>query len=229
MIMARSPSGNRDIALTTLVDLLVQVIFVLVLILIGSNILDAEPGIPTIGVPLEPWKTLISISEIDPRVPVSRQADLLTEKVRELNRLLSEAKKALELCEARSKVCNEENKRLKDLLGGVGRPSCKDDKKNNEFVLKVFIDEDGGVSAVPIGAGIALTASLPIPNSATAKRISRDEFLRHFALWREHGVKRDCSYYAEVSYSEIGNRRSYEQTRAAIARYFRTQIVQQSK
>src|SRR5438128_10582670 len=57
---------NRDIALTTLIDLLVQIIFVFALILISADVLGNESREQGWVTP-EGWKTLISIFDVDPR------------------------------------------------------------------------------------------------------------------------------------------------------------------
>ena len=64
---ARSRSArNRDIALTTLIDLLVQVVFVFTLILIAVDVVDGDPQKQGWVTP-DVWKTLISIFDVDPR------------------------------------------------------------------------------------------------------------------------------------------------------------------
>jgi hypothetical protein len=57
---------NRDVALTTLIDLLVQVIFVLALILVSADVMGTESRERGWVTP-EAWKTLISIFDVDPR------------------------------------------------------------------------------------------------------------------------------------------------------------------
>src|SRR2546421_7478976 len=57
---------NRDIALTTLIDLLVQIIFVFALILISADVMGNESHEQGWVTP-EVWKTLISIFDVDPR------------------------------------------------------------------------------------------------------------------------------------------------------------------
>ena len=57
---------NRDIALTTLIDLLVQIIFVFTLILISADVMGNESHEQGWVTP-EVWKTLISIFDVDPR------------------------------------------------------------------------------------------------------------------------------------------------------------------
>ena len=56
---------NRDITLTTLIDLLVQVIFVFTLILISADAMEGDPKERGWVTP-EVWKTLISIFDVDP-------------------------------------------------------------------------------------------------------------------------------------------------------------------
>ena len=66
MIRRSRLDRNRDIALTTLIDLLVQIIFVFTLVLISADVMGNES--PERGwVTPEVWKTLISIFDIDPR------------------------------------------------------------------------------------------------------------------------------------------------------------------
>src|SRR5207245_11325322 len=57
---------NRDIALTTLIDLLVQIVFVFTLILIAADVMGNESHEQGWVTP-EVWKTLISIFDVDPR------------------------------------------------------------------------------------------------------------------------------------------------------------------
>ena len=66
MIRRNRLARQRDIALTTLIDLLVQIIFVFTLILISADVMGNESHERGWVTP-EAWKTLISIFDIDPR------------------------------------------------------------------------------------------------------------------------------------------------------------------
>jgi len=107
-------SRNRDVALTTLIDLLVQMIFVFTLILISADVMGSESHERGWVTP-EVWKTLISIFDIDPRT--LRDPGV---QVTEIKDKYEKLKDDLQACDAKTGACEKQAGR------GPGNAPCRD-------------------------------------------------------------------------------------------------------
>lgn len=218
-----SRTRNRDVALTTLIDLLVQVVFVFTLLLVASDVIDN----PTerVWVPAEAWKTLISTSDIDPSKvrDTGEQALEMRRKWTLLRDELNKTKAALE--KHRSRLTDTE-KRLaeyeKKTGKGPGHPPCRDKDGEEMVVINAAIDKDGNITATPARHGMELQRERPVTEGAFGKSLSPGRFSTLYLPWRKHGLTRDpaCAYRATVSYNPRAEAGKYEPARRAIVNYF---------
>src|SRR5205807_6513 len=104
---------NRDISLTTLIDLLVQIIFVFTLILISADVMGNESHEQGWVTP-EVWKTLISIFDVDPRSLRDAGA-----QVADIKGKYEKLQDDLLACDAKVGACEKQAGR------GPGNASCR--------------------------------------------------------------------------------------------------------
>lgn len=92
-------SRNKEIALATLVELLVQFVFVFTLVLVASGVIksDEPKRVPTAPTP-EAWRTLLSIFDIRPNlIPlIDQQVNALRGGIQDLKQKLEQANKEAE-------------------------------------------------------------------------------------------------------------------------------------
>ena len=210
MIRRNRLARNRDIALTTLIDLLVQIIFVFALILISADVMGNES--PERGwVTPEAWKTLISIFDVDPRTVRDTAAQVTAIKDK-----YDKIKEDLEACDARTGACEKQAGR------GPGNPPCRDSAGAEMVVADATIDRDGRI-VVALGrdAG-ALQGERPLGADAIGVPLSIERFGALFRPWREHGLARHpaCAFKADVRYDARARAGDYEPARRAVAGYF---------
>jgi hypothetical protein len=201
---------NRDIALTTLIDLLVQIIFVFTLVLISADVMGNES--PERGwVTPEVWKTLISIFDIDPRSIRDTSA-----QVAEINRQHEKLKDDLLACDARIGACDKQAGR------GPGNAPCRNSAGVEMVVADATIDRDGRIVVAPGRDAAELQNQRPLGAGAIGVPLSVEQFGSLFRSWREHGLARQpsCAFKAEVSYDAHARAGDYEPARRAIANYF---------
>jgi hypothetical protein len=202
---------NRDIALTTLIDLLVQVIFVFTLILISAdaieNIDPAERGWVTPDV----WKTLISIFDVDPRNV--REAGA---QVTEIKDKYHRVKDDLVACDAKSAACDKQAGR------GPGNSPCRNQAGVEMVVAEAAIDERGRITVAPGRHAGELQEKQPLSVDAIGAPLTVAEFGALFRPWRQHGLAHQppCAFKAELTYDPRAPAGSYEPARRAIASYF---------
>ncbi len=204
------PGRNRDVALTTLIDLLVQVIFVFTLILISAEAIEGDPKDRGWVTP-EVWKTLISIFDVDPRNvrDPAAQAGEIKDKY---NRLQTD----LAACDAKSAACEKQAGR------GPGHGPCRNQAGAEMVVAEATIDHQGRIVVAPGRHAAELAGTRPLSAAAIGKPLSVAEFGTLFRPWREHGLAHDppCAYKAELKYDPQAPAGSYEPARRAIAGYF---------
>jgi hypothetical protein len=172
---------NRDVALTMLIDLLVQVIFVFTLILISANAIEGDPQERGWVTP-EAWKTLISIFDIDPRNVRGAEAQLGVIKGKD-EKLNTE----LVACDAKTGACDKQAGR------GPGNSPCRNSAGVEMVVAEATIDQRGritvalgrhardlpdrqAVSARAIGVPLSFEEFVPImaragPGASSAVRV----------------------------------------------------------
>jgi hypothetical protein len=222
--MRDSRTRNRDVALTTLIDLLVQVVFVFTIVLIVSEVIEGSPeqrGYVTPAV----WKTLISIFDIDPRNirNTDEQALEMRRKYTLLREELDRTKAALAKSEA--KLTDTEKKLAvieKQTGRGPGNPPCLDKGGKEMVVFNARIDNDGNITVIPEEHGTELQRERPLTEIAFSNPLSPDRFRTLYLPWRRHGLEREpvCAYKATVSYDPRAQAGKYEPARRTIANYF---------
>lgn len=213
--MRDSRTRNRDVALTTLIDLLVQVVFVFTLLLIALEVIDTGERV---WVSAEPWKTLISIAEIDPNKlrNTDEQALEIHRKYTQLTNDLNKTKAALADTERKLAAIEKQTGR------GPGNPPCLDKDRKEMVVINAVIDKEGNITVTPAGHGMELRSERPLLGDAFGKPLSTDRFKTLYLPWRNYGLARDpkCAYKADVSYDPRAQAGMYEPARRAIANYF---------
>ena len=210
MIRRNRLARNRDIALTTLIDLLVQIIFVFALILVSVDVMGNESHEQGWVTP-EVWKTLISIFDIDPRTIRDTNA-----QVAEIHDRYEKVKEDLQACDARSGVCDKQAGR------GPGNPPCRNSAGVEMVVAEATIDRDGRIVVARGRHAPELQEQQPLGAGALGVPLSVERFGSLFRPWREHGLARHpaCAFKAEVSYDSRARAGDYEPARRAIANYF---------
>jgi len=201
---------NRDIALTTLIDLLVQIIFVFALILISADVMGNESREPGWVTP-EVWKTLISIFDVDPRTVRDAPAQVTAIKDR-----YDKLKDDLQACDAKTGACDKSAGR------GPGNVPCRNAAGVEMVVAEATIDRDGRIVVARGRDAGELQDRQPLGAEALGAPLSVDRFASLFRPWREHGLARQpaCAFKADVHYDGRARASDYEPARRAIAGYF---------
>ena len=210
MIRRARPGQNRDVALTTLIDLLVQVIFVLALILVSADVMGSESRERGWVTP-EAWKTLISIFDIDPRTI----RDVPTQ-IAAIKNTYTTVKDELQACDARNGACEKRAGR------GPGNPPCRNAAGAEMVVADARIDRDGRILVAAGRDAGEVLAKQPLGADAFGVPLSPERFNAAFRPWREHGLTRQpaCAFKADVRYDGRAPAGDYEPARRAIASYF---------
>ena len=187
MIRRKRLAQNRDVALTTLIDLLVQVIFVLALILVSADVMGSESRERGWVTP-EAWKTLISIFDVDPRTLRDVPA-----QVAAIKSTYTRMKDDLHACDARTGACDRQAGR------GPGNPPCRNSAGVEMVVADATIDRDGG-SSWRSGATQESSGQQPLGADALSIPLSAERFGVLFRSWREHGLAQhpSCAFKADV-------------------------------
>ena len=210
MIQRNRSARNRDIALTTLIDLLVQIIFVFTLILISADAMEGESHERS-WVTSDVWKTLISIFDVDPRSLRDAGA-----QVTEIKGKYESLKDDLLACDAKIGACDKQAGR------GPGNSPCRNSAGVEMVVAEATIDHEGRI-IVALGRHSGdLQDQQPLRADAIGSPLSVEEFGSLFRSWREHGLARhpSCAFKAEVKYDPRAQAGNYEPARRAIANYF---------
>src|SRR5262249_49497967 len=168
----------RDIALTTLIDLLVQIIFVFALILISADVMGNESHEPGWVTP-EAWKTLISIFDVDPRTVRDAGAQVTAIKDR-----YDKLKDDLQACDAKAGAC------AKSVGRGPGNAPCRSAAGVEMVVAEATIDRDGQIVVAPGRDARELQDRQPLGADAIGVPLSVERFASLFRPWREHGLAR---------------------------------------
>ena len=210
MIRRSRGARNRDIALTTLIDLLVQIIFVFTLILVSADVMGNESRERGWVTP-EAWKTLISIFDVDPRRV--RDPGL---QVAEIKDRYDKLKDDLAACDAKSGACERQVGR------GPGNAPCRDEAGIEMIAAEATIDRDGRIVVAPGRHARELEEQRPLGAGAIGVPLSVEQFAVRFRPWREHGLARHpaCAFKADVRYDARARAGEYEPARRAIANYF---------
>ena len=217
MIPRRGPGRNRDVLLTTLIDLLVQVVFVFTLILISADVLEGTPRERGWVTP-EVWKTLISIFDVDPRTVREPAAQLRVvkdtyDRVRDDRDRLRDDVAA---CDAKSAECDRKAGR------GPGNAPCRNAAGVALVVAQATIDQQGRITVARGRDAGALEGAHPLGMHAIGTPLTVAEFASLFRPWRRHGLALDppCAFTVQLDYDSRAPAGSYEPARRAIASYF---------
>ena len=204
------PGRNREVALTTLIDLLVQVIFVFTLILISAEVIEGDPKERGWVTP-DVWKTLISIFDVDPRTVRDHGAQL-----GEIKDRYDRVKDDLVACDAKSAACDKQAGR------GPGNAPCRNQAGVEMVVAEATIDHQGRITVAPGRHSGELQAERPLGADAIGTPLSVAEFASLFRPWRQHGLAHQppCAFKAQLQYDPRAPAGSYEPARRAIASYF---------
>jgi hypothetical protein len=204
------PGQDRDVALTTLIDLLVQVIFVFTLILISTDAIEGDPKERGWVTP-DVWKTLISIFDVDPRNV--REAGA---QVAEIKDRYDRVKDDLVACDAKSGACDRQAGR------GPGNPPCRNQAGVEMVVAEATIDHQGRIIVAPGRDSGELQDRRPLSVDAVGTPLSVAQFASLYRPWRQHGLagQPPCAFKAELRYDPRAPAGSYEPARRAIASYF---------
>ena len=210
MIQRSGAGRNREVALTTLIDLLVQVIFVFTLILISAEVIEGDPKERGWVTP-DVWKTLISIFDVDPRT-VRDPAVQLTEIKDKYDRV----KDDLVACDAKSAACDKQAGR------GPGNAPCRNPAGVEMVVAEATIDHQGKITVAPGRHSAELQDRQPLSADALGTPLTVAEFASLFRPWRQHGLAHQppCAFKAQLQYDPRAPAGSYEPARRAIAGYF---------
>lgn len=201
---------NRDIALTTLIDLLVQFIFVFTLLLISVDVIEGDPEERGWVTP-DAWKTLISIFDVDPRNVRGPEAQLS-----EVKGKYDGLKEALSACDAKVGACDRQSGK------GPGNAPCRNPAGAEMVVIEARIDDKGTITVAPGPHSEILKEVRPLNARAIGMPLSIEEFGSLFRSWREYGLAHHppCAFKAEVRYDPRAPAGNYEPARRAIANYF---------
>jgi hypothetical protein len=201
---------NRDIALTTLIDLLVQIIFVFTLVLIAADVMGSESRERGWVTP-DVWKTLISVFDVDPR-SLRDPSGQVTEIKGKYDRLRED----LRACDGKLGACDKQAGR------GPGHAPCRTADGVEMIVAEATIDHEGKITVAPGRHSGELQALRPLGAGAIGHPLSVRQFGSLFRPWREQGLARQppCAFKAALSYDSRAPAGSYEPARRTIATYF---------
>jgi hypothetical protein len=215
---SKSSEGRRDVALTTLIDLLVQVVFVFTLLLIAAGAIDGTPEERGFITP-ETWKTLVSIFDVDPKKQHDEQAREMEAKYRKAQTDADELRKTVRNLDAR--VVQLERK-----AGAPGYPPCRASDGRELSVASAQIDSGGRIAVAPLPSAQDFESD-GLGFARPGQFLSRQEFQRLHAKWSEHGMSREpkCKFLATVTYDPQASAGDYQPAIAALATIFRVQKI----
>ena len=186
---------NRELVLTTLIDLLVQILFIFTIVLIikvsseaGKNG-SSDDDLPKV------WKTLVSevLGVNSLNNSPSENAQAIKDKIKKLEKEIEKVK--------------EEIEQLKTKLGGgaPGKPLClNSDKKAIYFILEVKIIDDSIIFVQPTVTASDMMTSDKLPRIEGVGNISLQDFEGKFNPWFKHGDAQPnggCRYKAIITFS----------------------------
>lgn len=203
---------NRDVALTTLIDLLVQVIFVFTLILISADAIESHQDPKERGwITPDVWKTLISIFDVDPRNVRDAAA-----QVGEIKTRYDRVKDDLVACDAKSAACDKQAGR------GPGNSPCRNAAGVELVVAAAVIDHQGRITVALGPDASELSDKKPLSVDAIGTPLTVQEFGALFRPWRQHGLAQQppCAFKAALTYDSRAPAGIYEPARRAISSYF---------
>lgn len=226
--MIKQRFGSRDVALTTLIDLLVQVVFVFTLLLIASGAIEGTPEERGyIPVSSEAWKTLVSIFDVDLKKPAREQAKDIQERFQSIKRErddLSEVNRKLKetIEQLDTRIAQLEKQRG----GAPGLPPCRTVDGSEIAVIRADINSSGNITVALLNS--AQIEHLTVDAEAVGRALSRMDFQRYFDHWKARSLARvpPCKYVAAVvQYDPEAKAGDYQPAVAAILHVFRIQQI----
>jgi hypothetical protein len=211
-VIRRTRGGrHRDIALTTLIDLLVQIVFVFTLLLIAADAMETETPAEQGWVTPEAWKTLISIFDVDPR-----QVRAPAAQISEIRGKYERMKDDLHACDSKLGACDRQAGR------GPGNATCRNPAGAEMVVMQARIDDKGRITVARGRHSGELEKVQALRAGTLGVPLSVEDFGSAFRTWREHGLAQHppCAFKAEVAYDPGAPAGRYEPARRAIAGYF---------
>lgn len=224
MLWNRAKGKNKEVALATLVELLVQIVFVFTLVLLASQAIEGAPG-DRGWVSPETWRTLISIFDIDTsriREP-DRQAEEIGKQYEALKRERDDAKNTTVRCDSTlSKTSGDLAKCQQSTGRGPGNPACRDSSGDELVVLHAVVNKEGEILVQVLPSGDKVDAVRPLEQGTRIRSMTPQNFRNVFIEWRKYGLSQQpaCAYKAFITYDPVTPAGKYEPARRAIASYF---------
>ncbi len=186
--MASQGHKRKDLALTTLIDLLVQIIFVLAfVIVIGKAVVSAATPEPDYK---ELWRHLVesifdSIGKSDPQ----KQTDAAVAEVKRLKTEVKRLTEQLNECETKLGACQKELDKGK----GSGLPACE----MGLPMFQVMVTRDGKVSVSATEPGAKELSKLGVVGLTLETPLNGTEFGSMFSRIKQR--QPGCRYRVTVS------------------------------
>ena len=207
---------NRELVLTTLIDLLVQILFIFTIVLIIKVSTEAgKNGSFNDDLP-DVWNTLVkeTLGANALSNSPTENAQAIKDKIKKLEEEIEKLK--------------EEIKQLKTKLGGgaPGKPLCLDsDKKSIDFILEVKIIDNSTMSIQPTATASDMMASGNLPLIERFGNIPMHDFKKKFSPWRDYGDNQPnggCRYKTIIRYSDNISASVLDRTQKIVGELFYT-------
>lgn len=219
--MRNRKQKQRDLLLTTFIDLLIQILFLFLLMVAFVSIAgdkskqkaeEAQQVENSLGFPLnailEKWRRLI-----DPEKLLEEQKHFLSQKA-DYERL---KQLEAELAE-RDKIIAEKEKALGTALGY--RPCWSTSKKQVDSIFRIMLSESGIIVTKDWPPMRDVQArKLPIVGDSLGHVLSVDNFRAAFKGVYEAGAKEKCVYYVVIADGTSSVAKSYEYSQV-VEKYF---------
>lgn len=223
---------RRDVALTTLIDLLVQIIFVFTLLLLASGTLDGPsktldgPSKEQGYIISEQWKTLISIFNISKDKSVTQQSLEIQSRYKEARNAQAAAERDRDIAYRKVSELDKRIAELEKKAGGPGLPPCRSEKLREITVGAVQIDAAGGISIEPLADAKPFEAS-GLGMGSSRSVFTRQGFLQMFSGWKRAGLERvpPCQYVVTVEYDPEAPAGQFQPSIYTVWSIFRTSKV----
>ncbi len=219
--------GRRDVALTTLIDLLVQIVFVFTLLLVATGAIEGSPKERGFITPDE-WKTLVSIFDLDSTKDTASQINEVRER---MEAATAERDRAMRDKDALRAKVDELDAKIAALekrgQGAPGLPPCRATDGSEIVLITAAIDANGFITPT---AAPGASRFQNVPNAIariSGRRLTRLEFPIALSAYRLHGLSRvpQCRYTATVSYDPRAKAGDYQPSISSIYSVFRIQQI----
>lgn len=224
-------AGKRDVALTTLIDLLVQVVFVFTLLLVASGVMDGFVSMAT-------WQKLVRTLSISSQASPELQADEIARRMAEAIEARAKVEKEVddlrkEREELRRRIA-ELDAKVADLgkkLGAPGYPPCRAPDFSEQVVAQIRIDRNGQIEVREV-ADTKSHSAYGLTAGAFGLNLSRSDFSQRFEAWRQTSTKREtpCLFSATMSFDPATPAGEYQPSFSRVRSifYLRSVIAERS-